>query len=335
VTTSDTDWKPHADIEMLRARAAVLQGARAFLTGRGLLEVDTPALGEAGVTDPNIAGFTVQLDARPQSEYFLQTSPEYAIKRLLAAGCPDIFQIGKVFRDGELGSRHQPEFTLAEWYRLGFSLDDMIDETCSFVARLFAAAGASAPDLPAKRYRYAEAFEHFIGVNPLSADIEALRGAGRTCVSGISDELAHQLGADRNAWLDLLMSHAVIPGLTGAGNRLTVIHHYPAAQAALARLDPDDARFAERFEVFYDGVELANGYRELTDPAEQRARFAHDRQRRRLAGLPDMQADERLLAALEHGLPDCSGVAVGLDRVLMCAVGAATIDAVIAFPLSG
>ena len=328
----DPDWRPRADVGMLRTRAAVLQSARAFLSDRGLLEVDTPSLGEFGVTDPHIAGIPVRLSERPGREYFLQTSPEYAMKRLLAAGCPDLYQIGKVFRDGELGSRHQPEFTLAEWYRLGFSLDDMIDETCLFVASLFEAAGANAPDLPADRYRYTDVFNRSIGIDPLTADVTELRGAARQCVTGISDELARQLDADRNGWLDLLMSHVVIPGLTN--NRLTIIHHYPAAQGALARLDPEDERFAERFEAFYNGIELANGYRELTDPEQQRARFASDRRRRAAANLADMRADERLLAALDHGLPDCSGVAVGLDRVLMCAAGAATINAVIALPLA-
>lgn len=317
---------------MLRTRAAVLQSARAFLAERGLLEVDTPALGESGVTDPHTAGLAVRLGEWPEHEFFLQTSPEYAMKRLLAAGCPDLFQIGKVFRDGELGSRHQPEFTMAEWYRRGFSLDDMIDETCLFIVSLFEAADAIAPKLPAERWRYAAIFERKTGIDPLNAAMDELREAAQNCIGGFSDELAQQLGADRSGWLDLLMSHAVAPGL--AENRLTVVHHYPAAQGALARLDPVDARCAERFEVFYNGIELANGYRELTDPAEQRSRFANDRQCRAVAGLPDMQADERLLAALEHGLPECSGVAVGFDRVLMCAVGAVAIDAVIAFPLS-
>lgn len=327
----DDGWRPSASLEVLETRAELLRAARVFFAARDVLEVETPALAECGVTDPHIAGLTVRLAARPDRDYFLQTSPEYAMKRLLAAGSPDIYQVCRVFRDGELGRRHQPEFTMIEWYRRGFSLDEMIDETCLFIATLFAAAPASPAPASTTRYRYASLFEHATGLDPLQAELDELRRRARELAPDLSDELERQLGDRRSQWLDLLMSHAVVPGLPD--DALTAVHHYPAAQGALARRDPDDPRCAERFEVFYGGTELANGYRELTDPAEQLARFAADRDNRAAAGLPDMQADPLLLAALEHGLPECGGVAVGFDRVLMCALGAETIDAVIGFPL--
>jgi len=330
VSTSEADWRPRASLEVMATRAALLRTAREFFAARDMLEVETPALAEYGVTDPHIAGIAVHLSARPGRDYYLQTSPEYTMKRLLAAGSPDIYQVCKVFRDGELGRRHQPEFTMIEWYRRELSLDDMIDETCLFVATLFGAA-REAPAARVTRHRYAALFDQATGLDPLTAGLDELRRRARDFIPGLSEDLERQLGDQRGQWLDLIMSHAVLPGLPD--DTLNVIHHYPAAQGALARRDPDDPRWAERFEVFYAGIELANGYRELTDPAEQRERFAADRRDRAAAALPDMLADPLLLAALEHGLPECCGVAVGFERVLMCALGAETIDAVSSFPL--
>lgn len=333
MTDRDTDWRPDASLDVLRTRADLLRRAREFFAERDVLEVETPALAEYGVTDPNIAGLAIRVDALPGREYFLQTSPEYAMKRLLAAGSPDIYQICRVFRDGEIGSRHQPEFTMVEWYRRDLSLDDMIAETCLLIATLFAVApaGGAALSPTISRRRYSEIFAEVTDLDPLDAGVDLLRKHAIELVPGLSDELVRQLGDERGGWLDLLMSHVVVPRLPARA--LSVIHHYPATQAALARLDSADPRFAERFEVFYDGIELANGYRELTDPAEQRERFAADRHRREAAGLADVKADERLLAALDHGLPECCGVAVGFDRVLMCALGAKRISDVISFAL--
>lgn len=322
-------WRPHASLDVLRRRAELLRVTREFFAARDVLEVDTPTLAEYGVTDPHIAGLEVGLSARPDRKFFLQTSPEYAMKRLLAAGSPDIYQVCKVFRDGESGRLHRPEFTIIEWYRRAFSFEEMIAETCELISSLFAAAPESSAPATAHRYRYAEVFEQATELDPLTAGTCELRDAARALVPGVSGELAQQLGDDRGQWLDLLTSHAVIPRLPGRA--LSVIYHYPAEQAALARLDPADPRCAERFEVFFGGIELANGYRELTDAEEQRERFAADRRRRAPLGLPDMLADPNLLAALEHGLPDCSGVAVGFDRVLMCALDAGTIDEVVSF----
>ncbi|MBT8440880.1 MAG: EF-P lysine aminoacylase GenX [Gammaproteobacteria bacterium] len=315
----------------MRARARALRVAREFFDARDVLEIETPALSSHGVTDPHIDGIKTRLEGLPDRELHLQTSPEYSMKRLLAAGSPDIYQVCRVFRDGELGRRHRPEFTMVEWYRRGFSLSDMIDETCRFIAALF--AGSASVSLPsaANRLRYDEAFAAATGLDPLVADVEKLRGRARELVPGLTESTVAGLGDDRTAWLDLLMGYAVIPNLPA--NSLAVLHHYPAEQAALARLDPDDVRFAERFEISYDGIELANGYHELADAEEQRRRFDGDRHRRAALGRPDVAADPRLLAALEHGLPDCCGVAVGLDRVLMCALGMDSIDDVISFPI--
>lgn len=324
-------WRPDADTDTLRARARALRAAREFFDARDVLEVETPALASHGVTDPHIDGITARLDALPDRELHLQSSPEYAMKRLLAAGSPDIYQVCRVYRDGELGRRHRPEFTMVEWYRRGFSLMDMIDETCRFIAELFAASANIALPTDANRFRYDQVFAAATGLDPLAADVEALRRRARELVPGLSEATCAGLGDDRTAWLDLLMGYVVLPNLP-AGS-LAVIHHYPAGQAALARLDPDDARFAERFEISYDGIELANGYHELADAAEQRCRFDADRRRRAALGRPDVGADERLLAALDHGLPDCCGVAVGFDRGLMCALGADSIDDVISFSI--
>jgi len=313
----------------MRARAAALAAARGFFAARNILEVDTPALGEYGVTDPHIQSIPVKLHSAPDQTAFLQTSPESAMKRLLAAGWPDVYQLCKVFRDGERGRLHQPEFTLIEWYRRGLSLDEMVDETCALIATLLAAAGSPAAAPSITRHRYQDVFRRATGLDPLGADTFELRDRAREWAPGLGD--AARTDDDRLLWLDLLMSHAVQPSL--AADALSVVHHYPAAQGALARLDPEDPRWVERFEVFYGGLELANGYRELTDATEQRERFAADRRRRAAAGLPDMQPDLHLITALEHGLPDCSGVAVGVERVLMCALGVDTIDEVVGFPL--
>ena len=331
MSTHTASWRPDAGLDALRTRADLLRVAREFFATHNVLEVETPALGEFGVTDPHISGIAVRLTARPEQRYFLQTSPEYAMKRLLAAGSPDIYSICKVFRDGELGRRHHPEFTMIEWYRRDLSFDGMIDETCLLIAALFAAAATTKPPAAVNRYHYATLFGQITGLDPLSATIEALRERAIELVPGLSDTLAQQLANERNGWLDLLMSHAIIPALPDRS--MHVVHHYPAAQGALARLDPEDSRYAERFEIFFGDIELANGYRELTDPHEQRERFATDRRRRAAADLPDMQPDPGLLAALEQGLPECSGVAVGFDRVLMCALSTETINEVLSFAL--
>jgi lysyl-tRNA synthetase class 2 len=319
------DWRPTARLDVLAARARVLAAIRGFFAEAGVLEVETPALSFAGSTDPALASLSTTYTgpaAPAGATLWLQTSPEFAMKRLLAAGSGPIWQLCKVFRDGERGSRHNPEFSLLEWYRPGVSMHDLVDEVVALLQRVLGG------DLCEERLTYAQAFERRVAVDPLGATIETLQAAALQ--AGIAGAECLRL-ADRDAWLDLLMTHCIEPGL--GANGITVVHDYPASQAALARLRADDPRVAERFEVYVRGVELANGFHELADAAEQRLRFAADNVTRRSAGLPEVPADQRLLAALEAGLPDCCGVALGVDRLVMLATGAQRIDEVVAFPL--
>lgn len=243
------------------------------------------------------------------------------MKRLLAAGSGSIYQLGKVFRNGEAGRRHNPEFTLLEWYRPGFDLHALMDEMDALMASLLGTPAA-------ERLSYAEAFIRYAGIDPHAATAAELQRIAS--VEKFSESLS-LAGDDRDGWLDLLLTHLVEPHL--GKERPIFIFDYPPSQAALARIRPGNPPVAERFELYIDGIELANGYHELGDAREQRYRFEADRARRRDARLSDVPVDERLLAALEHGLPDCSGVALGVDRVLMIAAQARALDEVMAFPL--
>ncbi|MGH8181013.1 MAG: EF-P lysine aminoacylase EpmA [Steroidobacteraceae bacterium] len=320
------DWRPCAAREMLRLRAALLARVRGFFAQRDVLEVDTPLVVNSPVTDVHIHSARVTFEASAPASatpapYFLHTSPEYAMKRLLAAGVGDIYQICHVVRALERGRLHNAEFTLIEWYRLGFSLDALMSEVEALMRELLGAAGASRVGV---RVSYREAFLQELTLDPFTVPHEKLV------------ERARQAGfdgpaRDRDELLELLMGTVVGPRL-GQG-ALTFVHGYPASQAALARLDPLDPRAAQRFELYCDGIELANGFHELASPSEQRIRFERDIAERRRVGLPDAAIDGRLLAALESGLPDCSGVALGFDRALMIAAGAQRIDAVLPFPI--
>jgi lysyl-tRNA synthetase class 2 len=319
-------WRPTASREMLQLRAALLARARAFFAARSVLEVDTPIVVNAPVTDVHIHSARVALAAADRKEaaqqaYFLHTSPEYAMKRLLAAGVGDIYQICHVVRALERGRLHNAEFTLIEWYRCGFSLDALMREVEALVRELLGAAGASRPGT---RLSYREAFLRELALDPFTAPLEELAQSARRAAGFAS------AAAGRDELLEVLMGSVIGPRL-GRGE-LTFVHAYPASQAALARLDPADPRAAQRFELYCDGIELANGFHELASAREQRARFEQDVAERRRVGLSDAAVDERLLAALEAGLPDCCGVALGFDRTLMLAAGAQHIDEVLPFP---
>lgn len=314
------DWRPSATIERLRQRAELLQRIRSFFAQRGVMEVDTPALASATTVDPAIASVKVHLNCRPNTTFYLQTSPEFAMKRLLAAGSGPIYQLGKVFRDDELGRLHQAEFTLLEWYRPGFDDERLIDE----VGELMTLLGAP----PIGRITYREAFERYAGVDPLLADDEEFRMALRSHGVVLAPSLAN---ASRDVLLDLLMSHVVGPQLGIAGPQ--ALKDYPASQAAYAKIKLGTPAVAARFEVFGGGIELANGYYELTDPAEQRRRFEQQNGARRGAGQPEMALDYRLLAALDSGVPECAGVAFGVDRLAMWLAGEKHLSAVIPFDL--
>jgi len=313
-----TDWRPGAGPDALQARAALLASIRAFFAGRAVLEVETPLLCSRGITDPAIepllvaGGLSLGADIR-----YLQTSPEYAMKRLLAAGSGPIYQICKAFRDGEAGSRHNPEFTLLEWYRPGMDQHQLMAEVAALVC-------ACLGERPWQTLSYRELFQRSIGVDPFADSLASLQRAARERVD------VGGLSGDRDLWLDLLLTHCIEPWLAQQG--LCFVYDYPPSQAALARLgERDGYMVGERFELYVDGLELANGYHELADAAEQRARFEGDNRRRRARGQEQRPLDEQLLAALAVGLPDCSGVALGVDRLLLLATGEADIRHLLAF----
>jgi lysyl-tRNA synthetase class 2 len=313
---------------VLHQRAAALAAVRVFFAARGVLEVETPLIVRHAVTEPQLANVRCTLALRPGTTFFLHTSPEYHMKRLLAAGAPDIYQVCRAFRDGESGRRHLPEFTLVEWYRRGLTFASMIAETCELVTEVARTLGRRLG--PPLRLSYREAFAGATGIDPITASPEALRErALRLLPERAGTGLAASLGERPEGWLDLLMVEVVEPALRDRG--LVALERFPASQSSLARLDPADPLVAERFEVYLDGLELANGFHELADAQEQRRRFAHDREERHRLGCADVEPDEALLAALASGLPDCCGVALGFDRLLMACLGIGEVGSVVTF----
>ncbi len=311
-------WKASSGVSVARQRADMLDRARAFFRARDILETDTPALSRYTTSDPNIESLRV---AGPgEAALYLQTSPESFMKRLLADGYPDIYAICRVFREGESGRLHQPEFTMVEWYRHDFGLAAMIGETVAFIADVLQREELG----NAESLEYEHAFRRFAGVEPFTASIDELADA-----ADADARLRDGIGDHRDAWLDLILSVRVAPNFHAS--RLTVLRHFPASQAALARICPADDRVADRFEVFFGPVELANGFVELRDPDVQRGRMHADFTRRRDSARRPVPLDEPLLAALESGLPACAGVAVGFERLLMLATGAEDIRDVLTF----
>jgi lysyl-tRNA synthetase class 2 len=307
----------------LRLRARLYTLVRAFFAERGVLEVETPVLSAAGNTDPHIESFGTTFGGHVDAgarERWLRTSPEFPLKRLLAAGLGDCYELGRVFRNGEAGGRHNPEFTMLEWYRVGWDHRRLMDETVALVREALALVGRRA-EVRVTSYR--ELFLDGLGLDPLRADTGTLAAPLR---GSIDPE-----GLTRDDWLDLLLTHRLQPAFPR--DRITVIHDYPATQCALARIRHDDPPVAERFELYLGPHELANGYHELNDAAEQRARFERDNARRRARGLREVPVDERLLAVLD-ALPDCAGVALGVERLLMCLAGTDAIADVLAFPFA-
>ena len=310
-----------ASHDTLRQRAAILAAIRQFFAERGVLEVETPALSSAGVTDPALENVKAQvrtLGTRPQ---YLQTSPEFAMKRLLAGGSGDIYQVCRVFRDDELGRWHQPEFSLLEWYRVGWDEQRLMTEVEALLVAALGAAGDPAPRRSI-RVRYSDAIAAALRVGadaPTPQIVAALSATGIDVPQGLSHD----------AVLDLAMSTVVLRGFDAAA--LVFVHDYPASQAALARVKPGAPPVAARFEVFSRGIELANGFHELGDATEQRRRFTADLDVRRRANRDLPPLDEDLLAALAAGLPDCAGVAVGLDRLIALATGQTDVASVMSF----
>jgi elongation factor P--(R)-beta-lysine ligase len=335
------DWQPTASRATLQRRAAALAQVRAFFGARGVMEVDTPVVVTAPVSDVHIHSAEVRFPSA-SSPYFLHTSPEFAMKRLLAAGSGDIYQICHVVRGLEQGRHHNAEFTLIEWYRAGFTLEQLMDEVEALAREVLGPVAAS---FASERVTYRDAFIRDLRLDPLTCSFEELEHAARglgfarpslpegaSSSAPTASRVHRACFADpaRDEILDFLMATKIGPAL--GRNALTFIHRYPASQAALARLDPSDPRCALRFELYCQGIELANGFHELASAAEQRARFEQDNADRKHRALPTHALDERLLAALTSGLPDCSGVALGFDRLLMLTTGATHINEVIPFP---
>lgn len=322
-------WRPACTPALLRLRAGMNKRIRNFFASRGVLEVETPLLGRRGVTDPALSAFTTLYRLPGQSgtetPLYLQTSPEFAMKRLLAAGCGSIYQICKAFRNEESGRHHNPEFTLLEWYRLGFSLDDLMGEVESLIGELFEPAARL---LPPERITYTEVFRQYLDIHPVDDSLDSFACIAKT--NGLPE--ASMLCRDeRSVWLDLLFSHFIQPQL--GRQRLTSVYDWPALMPSLARVRPEHEDYVERVEIFLFGMEIGNGFHELADADEQRFRFERDLQRRQALGLPSIPIDERLFDALHSGLPDCSGMAMGLDRLLMIMSGCRILDEVLAFPL--
>jgi len=312
-----SDWQPSASLDTLRLRARLLAQVRAFFHAHDVWEVDTPALSAAATPDPHIHSFTLTSSAGSALRY-LHTSPEFPMKRLLAAGSGSIYQICKVFREGEAGRRHNPEFTLLEWYRSGFDHHALMREVDTLLRDVVSEHLLLGE---AQYFSYQQAMQRFVGLDPFDADLDAVQDCAQRHALEVPS-----LGEDRDAWLDLLVSHVLEPALPR--DCPVFIYDYPASQAALARVQ---GGVAGRFELYINGMELANGFHELADSAEQRRRFEAENQQREQAGLPLMPLDESLLAALEQGLPDCAGVALGLDRLLMLLAGKSEIAEVLAF----
>jgi lysyl-tRNA synthetase class 2 len=299
--------------------------AREFFCKHGILEVETPALSRSASSDPRIESIRAIVEADVERAYYLHTSPEFFMKRLLCAGWPDCYQVSRVFRDGEIGRRHQPEFTMVEWYRLGVSLQQMSDHTAQFIATLLPDERLGAPP---QSISYRHAFCKHADIDPFTTGLDELKAA-----SSADEDLRRSIGDDRDQWLDLILTERIAPCF--APDRLTLLHHYPASQAALARLCPADPRVADRFEIFLGEMELANGYFELSDPNEQRTRCAADQAIRRRNNQALRPLDELFLDALHSTLPPCCGVAVGFDRLLMLSMQTDDIRTVQTFSFTG
>ncbi len=311
------DWKPGASADNLRARAEILANIRQFFANKNVLEVETPLLARTTATDVYIQSLKIvdQLVDAPEP-FFLQTSPEYAMKRLLGSGAGPIYQICKAFRQGESSNRHNPEFTMLEWYQPGYSMEDLMEEVEQLIDSILASGR-----IP--RLTYRELFQEHLDFDPHSISLKSLKDVTKKHMELSSDQLS------KTDYLQLLLANSIEPVMPAN----CFIYDYPVDQCALAVIENDEVgeSVAKRFELFCGGMEIANGYFELVDPVEQRTRFETDRQSRKSLSLPEYPIDEKLLAALEHGIPQCSGVALGIDRLVMLATGSTDIRDVLSF----
>lgn len=317
-------WQPSASLSQLHTRARLLQSIRAFFASRHVLEVDTPVLSLSANTDPQLESFRTTFNNKT---YYLNTSPEFYMKRLLAAGSGDIYQLAKVFRVDEQGACHNPEFTLLEWYRTGMDHHQLMDEMQQLVSSLYTGVGADVGDAPEfEKISYQQAFQTELMIDPLSANAEQLLNCAQQ--NDVEVPVGLEMN-DRDMWLDWLMVARIAPSFNPQA--FTFIYDYPASQAALARLNPQDKRVAHRFELYYGELELANGFYELSDASEQAARFEQENKTRSQQGKTVLPVDSALLAALDSGLPDCAGVALGIERLMMLLTKAQKISDVMSF----
>ncbi|MGH1474259.1 elongation factor P--(R)-beta-lysine ligase [Yersinia proxima] len=317
-------WQPSAPIANLLKRAAIMAEIRRFFADRGVLEVETPTMSQATVTDIHLVPFQTRFvgpGAADGLTLYMMTSPEYHMKRLLAAGSGSIYQLGRSFRNEEAGRHHNPEFTMLEWYRPHYDMYRLMDEVDDLLQQILDCDNS-------ERLSYQQAFLRHLDIDPLSADKAQLReAAAKLDLSNIADT-----EEDRDTLLQLLFTVGVEPHI--GRDKPAFVYHFPASQASLAVISTEDHRVAERFEVYFKGIELANGFHELTDGDEQLKRFEQDNRSREKRGLPQHPIDMNLIDALKHGLPDCSGVALGVDRLVMLALGAEKLSDVIAFPVN-
>ncbi|HDL6962732.1 TPA: elongation factor P--(R)-beta-lysine ligase [Yersinia enterocolitica] len=316
-------WQPSAPIANLLKRAAIMAEIRRFFADRGVLEVETPTMSQATVTDIHLVPFQTRFvgpGAADGLTLYMMTSPEYHMKRLLAAGSGSIYQLGRSFRNEEAGRHHNPEFTMLEWYRPHYDMYRLMDEVDDLLQQILDCDSS-------ERLSYQQAFLRHLDIDPLSADKAQLReAAAKLDLSNIADT-----EEDRDTLLQLLFTVGVEPHI--GRDKPAFVYHFPASQASLAVISTEDHRVAERFEVYFKGIELANGFHELTDGDEQLKRFEQDNRNREKRGFPQHPIDMNLIDALKHGLPDCSGVALGVDRLVMLALGAEKLSDVIAFPV--
>lgn len=319
-----SDWRPTTSLSNLKFRATLINQIRAFFDKRDVLEVDTPLICQSTATDPFISSFETQLHPIPSitlKTLYLQTSPEFAMKRLIAAGYGNIYQICKAFRNGEYGKKHNPEFTILEWYRVNFTHHELMDEMDDFLQDILKTQTA-------QRVSYCELFHNYFGFNPHTCSIATLQNVAAEYGLVLNQNNTNE---DRDTWLDLLLTHLIEPKL--GLEKPIFIFDYPASQAALAKVrQVADYAVGERFEVYFKGIELANGYHELGDQQEQHQRFEKDNTIRKKLKLPLLPIDQHLLNALDT-FPNCAGVALGIDRLIMLALNTHHIAEVISFPI--
>jgi lysyl-tRNA synthetase class 2 len=310
-------WQPSATIDILKQRAKILAEIRQFFAEKKVWEVETPLLSHATVTDPHVLSIPATFKSfQKEQAVFLQTSPEYAMKRLLAAGSGSIYQITKSFRQGDLGVLHNPEFTMLEWYRVGFDHHALMNEMDELLQRILKTQ-------PAEKATCEALYQRYIGLSPHTATDTELADYAKKNLQ-FTGELV-----ERNAWLDLLFTHCIEPNI--GLERPLFLYDFPVSQAALAKIRPENPPVASRFEVYFKGVELANGFHELQNPSEQRKRFEKDLITRQQLKINSVPIDENFLAALQNGLPDCAGVALGMDRLVMLALKQSAVAAVMSF----